>query len=75
MILFNTLLKTYYIQSAYSIPDDTRMQQIQEPFHRIDDFFKRIVITKDCPDPYYTENGVLVLSIYDFLLNQDAMNF
>ena len=67
--------RRYYIQSAYSIPDDTRMQQIQEPFHRIDDFFKRIVITKDCPDPYYTENGVLVLSIYDFLLNQDAMNF
>lgn len=67
--------RRYYIQSAFSIPDDTRMQQVQEPFHRIDDFFKRIVITKDCPAPYYTENGVLVLSIYDFLLKPDAMNF
>ena len=67
--------RRYYIQSAFSIPDETRMQQIQEPFRRIDDFFKRIVITKDCPAPYYTENGVLVLSIYDFLLVPDVMNY
>lgn len=67
--------RRYYIQSAFSIPDETRMQQVQEPFRRIDDFFKRIVITKDCPAPYYTENGILVLSIYDFLLIPDAMNY
>ncbi len=67
--------RRYYIQSAFSIPDETRMQQIQEPFRRIDDFFKRIVVTKDCPTPYYTENGILVLSIYDFLLIPDAMNY
>ena len=67
--------KRYYIQSAFSIPDETRMQQIQEPFRRIDDFFKRVIITKDCPAPYYTENGVLVMSITDFLLDPGSLDY
>lgn len=67
--------RRYYIQAAYALPDEDRMRQIQEPFRRIDDFFKRIIITKDCPTPYYTENGILVMSIYDFLLDQDSLNF
>ncbi len=65
----------YYIQAAYALPDEDRMRQIQEPFRRIDDFFKRIIVTKDCPAPYYTENGILVMSIYDFLLDQNSLNY
>ena len=65
----------YYIQAAYALPDEDRMRQIQEPFRRIDDFFKRIIITRDCPAPYYTENGILVMSIYDFLLDQGSLNY
>ena len=71
----NKETRRYYIQSAFSIPDDSRMGKVQEPFRRINDFFKRIIITKDCPTPYYTENGVLVMSIFDFLLNPDSLLF
>ena len=67
--------RRYYIQSVFLLPDEIEMHQLQEPFRRIDDFFKRIIITKDCPAPYYTENGVLVMSIYDFLLNPDSLSF
>ena len=37
----------YYIQSAYSLPDETKRTQEIRPFRKIDDSFKKIVITKD----------------------------
>ncbi len=39
------------------------------------DFFKRIIVTKDTPAPYYNESGVLILNIYDFLLDEESMLF
>ena len=39
------------------------------------DFFKRIIITKDTPAPYYNESGVLIMNVYDFLLNENSLNF
>lgn len=38
------------------------------------DFFKKIIITKDTPAPHYNDKGVLVMSIYDFLLNEDSLD-
>lgn len=37
------------------------------------DFFKKIIITKDTPQPYYNDNGVLIMSVYDFLLNEHSL--
>ena len=45
----------YYIQSAYSLPDETKRIQEIRPFRRIDDSFKKIVITKDIVQPHYVE--------------------
>lgn len=59
----------YYIQSAYSIPDAGKRAQEVRPFQKIDDSFKKIVITRDIVPARYDENGVLTLNIYDFLLN------
>ncbi len=59
----------YYIQSAYSIPDEAKREQEIRPFRKIDDSFKKIVITKDIVPTQYDENGILTLNIYDFLLN------
>lgn len=59
----------YYIQSAYSLPDEIKRTQEIRPFRRIDDSFKKIVITKDVVQPYYDEYGILTINIYDFLLN------
>lgn len=38
------------------------------------DFFKKIIITKDAPTPYYNDEGVLIMSIYDFLLDKGSMD-
>lgn len=59
----------YYIQSAYSLPDESKRIQEIRPFRRIDDSFKKIVITKDVVQPNYDEYGILTINIYDFLLN------
>ena len=44
----------YYIQSAYSLPDEAKRTQEIRPFRKIDDSFKKIVITKDIVQPYYS---------------------
>ena len=59
----------YYIRSAYSLPDEAKRAQETRPFRKIDDSFKKIIITKDSIQPYYDEYGILTLSIYDFLLD------
>ena len=66
--------KRYYIQSAFAIPDETKMQQEYKSLRRIDDSFKKIIVVKDTPAPWYTEEGILVISIYDFLLNEDSLD-
>ena len=66
--------KRYYIQSAFAIPDEAKMQQESNSLRRIDDSFKKIIVVKDTPAPWYTEAGILVISIYDFLLNEDSLD-
>lgn len=66
--------KRYYIQSAYAIPDQAKMEQEQRSLMLTGDFFKRIIITKDTPAPYYNENGILIMSVYDFLLNENSLD-
>ena len=65
--------KRYYIRSAYAIPDQAKMEQEQRSLMLTGDFFKKIIITKDAPAPYYKEDGVLVMSVYDFLLNKGSL--
>ena len=63
----------YYIQSAYSLPDEAKRTQEIRPFRKIDDSFKKIIITKDIIQPYYDDYGILTVSIYDFLLDPRVM--
>ncbi len=65
--------KRYYIQSAYAMPDAAKMEQEQRSLMLTGDFFKRSIITKDTPAPYYNEAGVLIMNIYDFLLNENSL--
>ena len=63
----------YYIQSAYAIPDEEKMNQETNSFRNIDDSFKRVLIVKDDTTPYRNDEGILVIGLYDFLLNHDLM--
>lgn len=63
----------YYIQSAYSLPDEIKRAQEIRPFTRINDSFKKIVVTKDIVPTHYDENGILTINIYDFLLEPNSL--
>ncbi|SEP84009.1 hypothetical protein SAMN02910289_00644 [Lachnospiraceae bacterium RM5] len=65
--------KRFYIQSAYALPDKEKMEQEQRSLVNTGDGFKKIIITKDVVAPLYNDEGILVMSVYDFLLNPDSM--
>ena len=60
--------KKYYIQSAYQLGTEEKLAQEIRPFLKINDSFKKIVITSDTPKPCYTDEGILMMNVYDFLL-------
>lgn len=66
--------KRYYVQSAFAIPDSEKMKQESNSLLRIDDSFKKIIVVKDTPAPWYTDEGILVINVYDFLLNADSLD-
>ena len=66
--------KRYYVQSAFAIPDGEKMRQETNSLLRIDDSFKKIIVVKDAPAPNYTDDGILITGVYDFLLNPDSMD-
>ena len=63
----------YYIQSAYTLPDETKRMQEIRPFRKIDDSFKKIIITRDMVPTQYDEYGILTINIYDFLLDPKSL--
>ena len=66
--------KRYYIQSAYMLGTPEKIAQELRPFSRIHDAFKKIMITSDTPTPFYNEDGILMMNIYDFLLKRDSLD-
>ncbi|MGN1099730.1 MAG: ATP-binding protein [Christensenellales bacterium] len=66
--------KRYYIQSALSIPDREKMLQEQNSLTRIGDSFKKIIIVKDAIKSHYNEDGVLILNLFDFLLEENSLD-
>ena len=67
--------KRYYIQSAYRMDSKEKSDQEQRPLLKIDDNFRKIIITSDTPKPAYNEEGILIMNVYDFLLNPEYMDF
>lgn len=63
----------YYIQSAYSIPDDAKMQQETASFRYTEDSFKKVIVVKDDVPMYRTESGYLIIGLLDFLLNPELL--
>ena len=65
--------RRYYIQSAYAMPTNEKMEQEQRSLLLTGDFFKKIIVTKDTPAPYYNDRGVLIMNIFDFLMNPNSL--
>lgn len=66
--------KRYYIQSAYALPTEEKMRQELSSLLRIKDGFKKIVIVGTPTPTYQNERGILIMNIYDFLMNPDSLD-
>ena len=58
-----------YIQSAYSLPDEDKVQQEQRSLTLTDDSFTKIIITTDNIPTHTTANGIIMMNIFDYLLS------
>lgn len=67
--------KKYYIQSAYDIPNEDKRNQETRSFDRVPDSFKKIVVVRNPIVSRYSDKGYLIISLFDFLLNQNSLEF
>ena len=65
--------KRYYIQSAYKMIDEEKVRQEENSLRNIDDSFKKIIILGESTPVIRNEYGITIISIYDFLLNNNSL--
>ena len=66
--------KRYYIQSAFALPDQEKMDQEQASLIKISDSFKKIIVVNSNTPVWRNDQGILVMNLYDFLLNEDSLD-
>lgn len=65
--------RRYYIQSALSIADEEKKRQEKASLVRVPDSFKKMIVVKDVMKVQRDEYGIVTMSIYDFLLNENSL--
>lgn len=63
----------YYIQSSLTLDTNEKMEQEIRPLVNVNDFFKKIIIVKDDIVKYQNEQGIIIMGIFDFLLDKDSL--
>ena len=64
----------YYIQSAYRLGDEEKINTERRPLLATKDFFKKIIITDSRRKASYDDKGVIYMGLYDFLLDKNSLN-
>ena len=64
----NRMTEKIYIQSAYSMETIEKQKQEMNSLLHIKDNFRKIIITKDSIKRYFTEEGIEVISLKEWLL-------
>lgn len=71
----NSGSRRYYIQSAFEVPSGDKRQQETQSFRKIGDGFKRVLIQNAPVVPWHDDNGILTISLTDFLLKEGALDW
>ena len=64
-----------YIQSALEMKTKQKVEQEQKSLLNVNDFFKKIIIVGDNIKKSRYENGIIIMSIYDFLLDPSSLEY
>lgn len=59
-----------YIQSAFALPSNDKIDQEQDPLLQVADGFRKIIVAGDRYYSGYNEDGILMIGLYDFLLGK-----
>lgn len=70
----NKGMRKYYIQSALAINSSDKEENELRPFLETKDFFKKIIVTKSNMKPWFDDNGIYHVGLYDFLLDESILN-
>ena len=62
-----------YVQSAFSIPTTEKRQQEERPLVNVGDGFRKVVVTKDNVIKHNDENGILIMSLQEFLMDEGSL--
>lgn len=72
--IINKSDKRYYIQSAYRVENEEKLNQELASFRNINDTFKKILVWRDpYLNRYYDEEGILHMSLLEFLTNENCL--
>ena len=63
-----------YIQSAYDLPDSEKLAQEQRSLLKTGDSFRKVIVVGKPIERHYTDEGILLLSVYDFMLDESALH-
>lgn len=64
-----------YIQSALEMKTAEKVRQEQKSLLNVNDFFKKIIIVGDNIKRSRYDNGIILMSIYDFLLDANSLEY
>ena len=64
-----------YIQSAFAVDSEEKQAQEKNSLLNIKDFFKKIIVVKDDIKRKRDEKGIVTISIFDFILDEDSIEY
>ena len=64
----------YYIQSAFALPTQEKIDGEQASLIRIPDSFKKIIVVNGTTPLWRNEHGITFMGLYDFFLNDNSLN-
>lgn len=67
--------KKYYIQSALNVSDASKLETELRPLKNTKDFFKKIIVSKTSMRHWTDDDGILHIGLYEFLLNENSLDF
>lgn len=66
--------KRYYVQSAWSMPDEEKVQQETRSLQAIGDSFKKIIVTADNVRLKRDESGITTIPVIQFLKDPNSLD-
>ena len=66
--------KKYYLQSAFSMPDEAKVMQEKASLINVNDSFKKLIIVNDLLNIRRDDDGITTMNVYDFLLNDNSLD-